>query len=126
VVGYEGHTPKTVSFPLSEVKRLTGLDVPRAEIAWSILDTGSVRASRHPGGDEKAQGQGRGRGRVTVPSWRPDIEGKADLVEEVMRIHGVDEIAPQPLTAHDTVNGRVLTTLQNRTRAARGRWPCAA
>lgn len=36
-----------------------------------------------------------------------------------MRIHGVDNIAPQPLTSHDAVNGRILTTLQIRTRAAR-------
>ncbi len=34
---------------------------------------------------------------VVAPSWRPDIEGKADLVEEVMRLVGVDNIAPQPL-----------------------------
>ncbi|TIW51944.1 MAG: phenylalanine--tRNA ligase subunit beta, partial [Mesorhizobium sp.] len=38
---------------------------------------------------------------------------------EVMRIHGVDNIAPQPLGAHDAVNGRILTTLQIRTRAAK-------
>ena len=31
VVGYAGHEPKIVSFPLSEVKRLTGIDVPQAE-----------------------------------------------------------------------------------------------
>ena len=54
-----------------------------------------------------------------VPSWRPDIDGKADLVEEVMRIHGVDNIAPQPLASHDAVNGKILTTLQIRTRAAK-------
>jgi phenylalanyl-tRNA synthetase beta chain len=54
-----------------------------------------------------------------VPSWRPDVDGKADLVEEVMRIHGVDEIAPQPLVSHATVNGKILTTLQVRTRAAK-------
>ncbi|MGY6706760.1 MAG: phenylalanine--tRNA ligase subunit beta [Rhizobiaceae bacterium] len=107
VVGYEGYTPKSVSFPLSEVKRLTGIEVPRAE-SLSILERLGFTPS---GGGDTVE--------VSVPSWRPDIEGKADLVEEVMRIHGVDEIAPQPLTAHDTVNGRVLTTLQNRTRAAR-------
>ena len=56
---------------------------------------------------------------VAVPSWRPDIDGKADLVEEVMRIHGVDNIAPQPLASHDAVNGKILTTLQIRTRAAK-------
>ncbi len=56
---------------------------------------------------------------IAVPSWRPDVDGKADLVEEVMRIHGVDEIAPQPLRSHDAVSGPILTPLQNRTRAAR-------
>ena len=35
--------------------------------------------------------------KVAPPSWRPDIEGKADLVEEIIRIHGVDKIAPKPL-----------------------------
>ena len=52
---------------------------------------------------------------VAVPSWRPDIDGKADLVEEVMRIHGVDNIAPQPLASHDAVSGKILTPLQIRT-----------
>ncbi len=36
-----------------------------------------------------------------------------------MRMHGVDRIEPQPLTSHDAVNGRILTTLQVRTRLAR-------
>ena len=35
--GYEGYTPRRVSFPLAEVRRLTGLDVPRAE-SLSILE----------------------------------------------------------------------------------------
>ena len=56
---------------------------------------------------------------VVVPSWRPDVDGKADLVEEVMRIHGVDQIDPQPLVSHAAVNGKILTTLQIRTRNAR-------
>lgn len=29
---------------------------------------------------------------VTVPSWRPDVEGEADLVEEILRIDGYDHI----------------------------------
>ena len=36
-----------------------------------------------------------------------------------MRMHGVDNIAPQPLAGHDAVNGRILTTLQIRSRAAK-------
>jgi phenylalanyl-tRNA synthetase beta chain len=107
VVGYAGHTPKIVSFPLSEVKRLTGLDVPKDE-SLSILSR--LGFGQLGNGDVVD---------VEVPSWRPDVDGKADLVEEVMRIHGVDEIAPRPLSSHDAVNGKILTTLQIRSRFAR-------
>ncbi|MEP9397696.1 phenylalanine--tRNA ligase subunit beta [Mesorhizobium sp. KR2-14] len=107
VVGYAGHKPTVVFFPLSEVKRLTGIEVPRAE-SLSILS----RLGFKPLGNGDVVD-------VEVPSWRPDVDGKADLVEEVMRIHGVDEIAPQPLSSHDAVNGKILTTLQIRSRAAR-------
>jgi phenylalanyl-tRNA synthetase beta chain len=34
---------------------------------------------------------------VTAPSWRPDIDGPADLVEEVVRVHGLDQVASVPL-----------------------------
>src|SRR6185437_6317187 len=106
-VGYAGHKPKIVSFPLSEVKRLTGIEVPKDE-CLSILS----RLGFKPLGDGDVVD-------VAVPSWRPDVDGKADLVEEVMRIHGVDAIAPAPLASHDAVNGKMLTPMQIRTRAAR-------
>ncbi|MDP1027937.1 phenylalanine--tRNA ligase subunit beta [Sphingomonas sp. KR1UV-12] len=35
--------------------------------------------------------------RVTPPTWRRDIDGPADLVEEVIRIEGIDKVAPVPL-----------------------------
>lgn len=107
VVGYAGHRPKIVSFPLSEVKRLTGIEVPRST-SLDIL----ARLGFRPEGTVDVVN-------VAVPSWRPDVDGKADLVEEVMRIHGVDNIAPQPLGSHDAVNGKILTVLQVRTRAAK-------
>ena len=107
VVGYAGHTAKVVSFPLSEVKRLTGIEVDKAE----SLDILTRLGFGVNGNGDVVE--------VSVPSWRPDVDGKADLVEEVMRIHGVDNIAPQPLGAHDAVNGKILTTLQIRTGSAR-------
>jgi len=108
VTGYSGHEPKIVAFPPSEVLRLTGLDVPRAESLDILARLGfAVTAERGDTVD------------ISVPSWRPDVDGKADLVEEVMRIHGVDNIAPQPLAGHDAVNGKVLTALQVRSRAAK-------
>ena len=107
VVGYKGHQPKVVDFPLAEVKRLTGLEVSSQE-SLAILE----------GLGFGVEGTGE-RVSVTVPSWRPDVDGKADLVEEVMRIHGVDNIKPEPLESFGAVNGRILTTLQIRTRTAR-------
>ena len=32
---------------------------------------------------------------LQVPPYRPDIEGEADLVEEILRIYGYDKIKPQ-------------------------------
>jgi phenylalanyl-tRNA synthetase beta chain len=107
VVGYAGHEPKLIFFPTPEVKRLTGLDVP-GEVSLDILARLGFTTKDHGYVVD-----------VTVPSWRPDIDGKADLVEEVMRIHGVDKILPQPLVSHDAVNGKILTPLQIRTRAAK-------
>ncbi|MBP0652337.1 hypothetical protein J8J40_35280, partial [Mycobacterium tuberculosis] len=52
--------------------------------------------------------------RVSPPSWRADIAGKADLVEEVIRIHGLDKIDPEPITPTGHVGGKVLTTAQIR------------
>ncbi|TCV61802.1 phenylalanine--tRNA ligase subunit beta [Neorhizobium sp. S3-V5DH] len=107
VVGYKGHQPKVIDFPFSEVKRLTGLEVSTEESRQILTRLGFTM-----------QGDGE-RVSVTVPSWRPDVDGKADLVEEVMRIHGVDQIRPEPIDKLSSVNARILTTLQVRTRTAK-------
>ncbi|MEL6372571.1 MAG: phenylalanine--tRNA ligase subunit beta [Pseudomonadota bacterium] len=56
---------------------------------------------------------------VDVPSWRPDIDGQADLVEEVVRIAGLDNVPSTPLPRMADVTAAVLTPLQKRTRMAR-------
>ncbi|CAN7592741.1 phenylalanine--tRNA ligase subunit beta [Neorhizobium sp. LjRoot104] len=107
VVGYKGHQPKVVDFPYAEVKRLTGLEVSTEESRHILTRLGFA-----------VEGSGE-RVSVTVPSWRPDVDGKADLVEEVMRIHGVDQIKPEPIEKLSSVNAKILTTLQIRTRTAK-------
>ena len=107
ITGYQEEASKRVPFPLSEVKRLTGIEVEKDD----ILDILSRLGFTPMGTGETID--------VGVPSWRPDIDGKADLVEEVMRIHGINEITPQPLPKVGSVNGRILTNLQIRTRNAR-------
>ncbi len=63
---------------------------------------------------------------VTVPLRRHDIEGPADLVEEVVRIHGLDKVASVPLPRPDGVARPTATPAQQlerklrRAAAARG------
>jgi phenylalanyl-tRNA synthetase beta chain len=64
--------------------------------------------------------------RVTAPLRRHDIEGSADIVEEVVRIHGLDSIESVPLPRADGVARRTATAEQvierrvRRAAAARG------
>jgi len=57
--------------------------------------------------------------KVAIPSWRPDIEGKADIVEEVVRIVGVDRVPFTPFGRGEAPRKPVLTALQVRTRKAK-------
>ena len=63
---------------------------------------------------------------VIVPSWRPDVDGAADIVEEVVRIHGIDNVESVPLPRTDGVARPTATPSQKlerrlrRTAAARG------
>jgi phenylalanyl-tRNA synthetase beta chain len=98
---------RVIGYPWSEAKRLTGLDVHPAE-QKVILQTLGFHIS----------GTG-AQVKIAPPTWRPDVHGKADIVEEVIRIVGLDKVAPEPMPAQTTVNGPVLTLLQRRTRAAK-------
>ncbi|WP_227982874.1 phenylalanine--tRNA ligase subunit beta [Nocardia spumae] len=51
---------------------------------------------------------------VTPPSWRPDLVQPADLVEEVLRLEGLEKI---PSVLPTAPAGRGLTALQRRRRA---------
>ena len=64
--------------------------------------------------------------RVTAPSWRRDIDGPADIVEEVIRIEGIDNVPSVPLPRAPGVARPTATPEQKlerrlrRTAAARG------
>lgn len=61
------------------------------------------------------------RGEMAVPpSWRPDIQGEADLVEEVARIASLTRLEGKPLyRPNPGVPRPILTPMQRRERAAR-------
>jgi phenylalanyl-tRNA synthetase beta chain len=56
---------------------------------------------------------------VTVPSWRRDVDGPADLVEEVVRIHGIDNVPSTPLPRADGVAKPTATLMQSLERKVR-------
>jgi len=57
---------------------------------------------------------------ATPPSWRPDVLGEADLIEEVARIASLTKLVGKPLLRGDAgVPGTILTPMQVRERAAR-------
>jgi phenylalanyl-tRNA synthetase beta chain len=107
VAGSPHAEDRVIDFPLSEIKRLTGLDVALPE---------ARRVLGHLGFFVAGQGE---RVKAAVPSWRPDIDGTADIVEEVVRIIGVDRVPAVPLDRGEAPRKPVLTTAQVRTRKAK-------
>jgi len=64
--------------------------------------------------------------KIRVPTWRRDVTGSADIVEEVIRIEGIDKVPATPLrrapgVAHPTATAeQLLERKVRRTAAARG------
>ena len=107
VAGHVEGAGTVIHFPVAEVKRLTGLDLPQTRIVELLTRLGfTVSGTGTPL-------------QVKVPSWRPDVTQKADLVEEVMRMVGVDNIPVEPLPRLTGVASRMLTPMQNRRRAVK-------
>jgi phenylalanyl-tRNA synthetase beta chain len=97
---------KVIDFPLSELPRLAGLKLPLADIRRVLEKLGFFVA-----------GQGEHM-KIAVPSWRPDVHGRADIVEEIVRIIGVDRVPSTPF-AREHARKPALTAIQNRTRRAK-------
>ena len=107
VAGEPPAPPAAIEFPVSEVKRLTGLDLPREEIIRILTTLGFTPEGQ---GDVLTVG---------VPSWRMDCEQKADLVEEVARIHGYDKLDQISLPRPSGRRKAPATVMQLRARYAR-------
>ena len=107
VAGSTHADERVIDFPLSEIKRLAGLSVALPEMRRVLERLGFFAA-----------GQG-DRLKVAAPSWRPDVSGKADVVEELVRILGVDRVPSTPFDRGDAPRKPVLTPIQLRTRKAK-------
>ncbi|MEA2796234.1 MAG: phenylalanyl-tRNA synthetase beta chain [Bradyrhizobium sp.] len=107
VVGNPFGEDRVIDFPLTEVKRLAGIDVPFPEMKRILGHLGFMVAGSGPVV------------KVAVPSWRSDVHGKADIVEEIVRIVGVDKVPMTPFERGDLARKPILTPIQLRTRRAK-------
>jgi len=107
VVGKTFGDDLIIDFPLSEVKRLAGIDVPLIEMRRILTHLGFMVAGNGPVV------------KIAVPSWRSDVHGKADIVEEIVRIVGVDKVPMTPFDRGEAPRKPVLTPIQQRTRRAK-------
>ncbi len=105
---------KMVAYDPTLAQRLGGVDVPLARQKAILAALGFDVAQAGAGWN------------VTVPSWRPDVDGGADIVEEVIRIYGLDQVAAVALPRSDGVALPTATPVQKlerrlrRAAAARG------
>ncbi len=109
VAGKVPDTRRAYRLDAARVRSLVGMDIPEAEQRQTLTRLGF-----------KLEGD-----MAQVPSWRPDVQGEADLVEEVARIASLTRLEGRPLTrVTPGVPRPAMTAHQRRSQAARR--TCAA
>ncbi|MFZ4110320.1 MAG: phenylalanine--tRNA ligase subunit beta [Polymorphobacter sp.] len=97
---------KTVAYRPARVTGLAGIDVAEDEQAAILTRLGFGLTRGLPW-------------QVRVPTWRRDVDGEADLVEEVVRIHGLDRVPATPLPRDEGVAKPTATPAQKLERKLR-------
>ena len=97
---------KSFTLRADRVKTLTAIDVPARDTADILTKLGFAVA-------------GNGPWTAAVPSWRPDIVGEADLVEEVTRVAGFDKIPTTSLPRLSATSKPTRDPMQRRVPQAR-------
>ncbi len=107
VAGAPPPAAATLTLRPARVRELGGVEVADADIRRILGDLGFGVAAD---GDAN---------RVTTPPWRNDIVGEACLVEEVVRIHGYDQVPAVPLERSSTLPTAAISPGQRRRADAR-------
>lgn len=93
MAGAEPNWQNEIDFDFGLVKRLCGLEIPHDKMVEILTKLGfTVNGTK-----------------VSVPSWRSnDVKEGADLVEEIVRIHGLDDLPTLPLRPTELPLGILL------------------
>ena len=114
IVGTVPETTKQVTLRPDRVHHLGGVDLPLDESARILRALGFAV-------EQTAAGL-----RTVTPSWRSDVSLEADLVEEILRVHGYDKVPQTSFVRLGSLPRAVMTPAQRRGRdvkralAARG------
>jgi len=109
VAGQAPNHARAYKLDAARVQSLVGMDIPEAEQRQTLTHLGF-----------RLEGN-----QAHVPSWRPDVQGEADLVEEVARIASLTKLVGKPLARlTDGIPKPVMTPQQRRQQMARR--TCAA
>ncbi len=98
---------RTITLSTSRIAALGGVEMDADGVRHILRPLGFTVSDTH---DELT---------VTPPSWRHDVEGEADLVEEVLRVHGYDQIPAVSLPRETALPEPALSPRQLRERHAR-------
>ena len=88
--------PRTICMDPERVNALLGTDIPAAE-QYKYLERVEIHTEQHDFPDGPAN--------VVIPSWRADVEGIADLAEEVARFYGYNNIPVTLMRGQTTLGG---------------------
>jgi len=110
IVGAVPRWQRSYALRTSRVLSLGGLDMPKARQVEILMRLGFAVADK---GDTLD---------VSPPGWRADVQGEADLVEEVLRIEGYDAIPAAKLPRDGAMPPLALTQGQRRVRDAKRVW----
>ncbi|SFF74180.1 phenylalanyl-tRNA synthetase beta subunit [Novosphingobium sp. CF614] len=103
--------PRIVHFAPALVEKLGGVRVEPGEQKRILASLGFTVVGEEANWEEEWA--------VTVPGWRPDIDGAPDIVEEVVRIHGLDKVESVALPRADGVARPTATSAQKLERRVR-------
>jgi phenylalanyl-tRNA synthetase beta chain len=97
---------RSIDYDPERVQTLGGMSVPELQQAAILVSLGFAVTQGRPW-------------QVQVPSWRRDVDGAADLVEEVLRLAGYDHIPAVALPRPDGVARPTATPMQSRLKRLR-------
>ncbi len=105
IAGAVPATRRSYRFDPDRVTRLVGMDIPEPEQVRILTALGFTVDGAE----------------AVPPSWRPDVQGEADLVEEIARVASLTKLQGKPLTRPAGVARPILTPMQRREGQARRR-----